>query len=316
MKIEIPRKIVELFEQSQKVGIITHARSDGDAFGALLALREILQNIGKEVVCFSNEEIPGYLEFLKNKTQVDFKKSYEEIDLLVCLDANSPERLTMPEIFTRAYEEAKVVVIDHHLGGDFEDYLNLVCLKRPEVSSTCELIFELSCILNLRLGRLESTLLYLGVISDTGFLQFKNTSEHSIDVAAELLKTGADAREVGEALRIGSQDLANSKLTGVVLKRLIYNKKYDITVTYITQKDLTEYGQDEGFGSGLANFLDQTKEGRAVFVLMETKDGQVKVSMRSNRSGAPVSKLAEFFGGGGHTRAAGFFVPGKIADLK
>jgi phosphoesterase RecJ-like protein len=41
----------------------------------------------------------------------------------------------------------------------------------------------------------------------------------------------------------------------------------------------------------------------------------IKVSMRSNKSGADVSSLCSFFGGGGHVKAAGFEIYGKLEEI-
>jgi len=44
-------------------------------------------------------------------------------------------------------------------------------------------------------------------------------------------------------------------------------------------------------------------------------DGQVKVSLRS-RGAIDVCKIAEKFGGGGHTMAAGAHLPGPLENAK
>jgi phosphoesterase RecJ-like protein len=46
-------------------------------------------------------------------------------------------------------------------------------------------------------------------------------------------------------------------------------------------------------------------------ILVELKDGNIKVSFRS-RKNLDCSRLAEQFGGGGHRAAAGATIPGPI----
>jgi len=42
--------------------------------------------------------------------------------------------------------------------------------------------------------------------------------------------------------------------------------------------------------------------------MYETKDGRVKLSLRSNSDLVDVSRIAQQYGGGGHKRAAGCFM--------
>ena len=55
-------------------------------------------------------------------------------------------------------------------------------------------------------------------------------------------------------------------------------------------------------------------EYRAVLVLRENDDGTVKGSLRTTRDDVDVAALAKLFGGGGHKKAAGFTVKGKLVE--
>ncbi len=47
-------------------------------------------------------------------------------------------------------------------------------------------------------------------------------------------------------------------------------------------------------------------------IMKESDDGLIKVSLRTVRDDVDVSKFAQFFGGGGHRKAAGFALPGSL----
>ena len=67
---------------------------------------------------------------------------------------------------------------------------------------------------------------------------------------------------------------------------------------------------------GVANFLnelDQAQDG-VVMVLSEREEGKVKGSLRTTNALIDVSKLAKILGGGGHKKASGFTVEGKLKE--
>jgi phosphoesterase RecJ-like protein len=55
------------------------------------------------------------------------------------------------------------------------------------------------------------------------------------------------------------------------------------------------------------------KGAKAILVLRE-EDGKVKGSFRSTQEGVDVAEMAKAYGGGGHKKAAGFTVPGKLVQ--
>jgi phosphoesterase RecJ-like protein len=68
---------------------------------------------------------------------------------------------------------------------------------------------------------------------------------------------------------------------------------------------------DEEAMEGLSNFLNAVcGNSETILVLRETPERTIKGSLRSIRR--DISKLAKFFGGGGHKKASGFTVKGRI----
>lgn len=82
----------------------------------------------------------------------------------------------------------------------------------------------------------------------------------------------------------------------------------------IRQSEMEFYGVD---GKDLDGIIDQLRltEGVEVAIFIyETGAQEFKVSMRS-RYLVDVSRIAAFFGGGGHVRAAGCTMSGSIHDV-
>jgi len=51
---------------------------------------------------------------------------------------------------------------------------------------------------------------------------------------------------------------------------------------------------------------------KAILVLQELSDNEIKGSLRATQSNLDVSKLARILGGGGHVKAAGFKINGQL----
>ena len=101
------------------------------------------------------------------------------------------------------------------------------------------------------------------------------------------------------------------KIWGLFLSRLRYNPTYDLVTTYMREEDVKDVPKD--VVEGVSNFLNAVTGGAdTTLVLNEIGNGQVKGSFRSvNRD---VAKVAKLLGGGGHKKAAGFTVAGRIVE--
>lgn len=314
MKTDFTEVIREI-EVAQTIGVMTHFRGDGDAFGSLLGLKNILEKLDKEVILFSNEEPGKHLEFVKELTDYSPVCEYESLDLLIITDASTFGRLTCPEVFRKAQQDkVPIIIIDHHAEGDIYERVDHV-IKKEETSSASELIFWLSEALAMRLDRNTAELLLVGIETDTNFLQNPNTvNKTTFKAKAELLKYGARIESLVKRLE-NTTTISDLKFQGMVLNRARLSKRYGILATYITLSDHEKYGLEPGISSAIASLLDRTRDARVVIVAEEREEGKIKVSLRSNNSNVNVAKLASFFGGGGHVKAAGFEVEGKILDI-
>ena len=83
-------------------------------------------------------------------------------------------------------------------------------------------------------------------------------------------------------------------------------------MTVITKEDQETFGVAEEQTEGIANFLNSLSGVNAIMVLKELPNGFVKASLRTPREDVDVARFAQFFGGGGHKKAAGFTVAGML----
>jgi phosphoesterase RecJ-like protein len=315
MNNEIIADILSEINDVQKIGLMAHKDGDGDAFGSMLGMARILAMLGKETVVFSNEPLTDILKFIDGDLNYQPTASYQPVDLLMLFDANSCGRFTLPTVIDQAKEAGiPIIAIDHHVPGDLPQNVKTYW-NESSASCTSEMVFNLAESLNIKLDKTTATLLLLGIETDTLSLQFTNTKENTFIAVAELLKSGARLKNIVESV-FGGQPIPVVKLLGRAIDRLVLDKKTGIGYTYVTLTDKDDLGLTDQASSGVANFLDQTEGVKIVVVIEERPQGIVKVSMRSNNSSADVAKIASYFGGGGHVKAAGFEAKMSIEEAR
>jgi phosphoesterase RecJ-like protein len=93
---------------------------------------------------------------------------------------------------------------------------------------------------------------------------------------------------------------------------LLLNGK--VVVSSITRKMIEFYQAAPSDLDGIIDQLRVTKGVEVAVFIYETDLHEFKVSLRSNGE-VNVSKIAVFFGGGGHVRAAGYTMNGILYDV-
>jgi len=131
-----------------------------------------------------------------------------------------------------------------------------------------------------------------------------------MEAASTCFASGARHTDILKNL-VRNKSVSSLKLWGKALERLRHVPEYDLAVTWFKYEDVDGIpGSDEAV-EGISNFLSSACSGAdTMLVLREKKDGLVKGSLRSIKR--DISRFAQQLGGGGHKRASGFAVQGKI----
>jgi phosphoesterase RecJ-like protein len=104
------------------------------------------------------------------------------------------------------------------------------------------------------------------------------------------------------------------RLWGKVLSRVRQNDR-KITVSYVTDKDFEEVGAKPEDLTGVVDYINAVPDSYFSLLLTEFA-GKIKGSLRTLRDDINLSAIAEIFGGGGHAKAAGFTIPGKLVPIE
>lgn len=306
-------KIKKLLEEKDSFLLIGHKKPDGDCLGSILALGEILESLGKKVVMACKDTVPEAFDFLPSSSKIKSDFLFGDFEAVILLDNGDFKRTGFAKrIKDFGLKRIPVVNIDHHPKNDLWRIATINYVDE-NASSTAELLFEIFQGIKIDLSPRVATALLAGIFYDTGGFHHSNTSAKVYKIVSELLKRGAKLRKISD--NIGNVcSIPMLKLWGIALSRMHLNSEYKIAASIVLQSDLAETGADEEEVSGLVNLINSIPEAEVALLLYETADGKIKGSLRTESDRIDVSKLAKVFGGGGHKKASGFMVEGKIVQ--
>jgi phosphoesterase RecJ-like protein len=168
--------------------------------------------------------------------------------------------------------------------------------------------------LNIEFDRSIATALLTGINTDTSSFQNQNTSGLSLEISSDLMLHGARLGFINKKIE-SATTINKLKLIGTAFNRLSFSTKYKTAVSYLTYKDFEETGMTGALSnSEVVNTLNQIKGAKMVMFIAEQEPGMIHVSFRTRDKDVDVAKIAQFLGGGGHVKAAGFTFEGKISD--
>ncbi len=292
--------------------LVAHKKPDGDTLGAMLAFGRWLERQGKAHTRFCVDGVPAAYRFMPGADLVTADQDHVirlAPDAVFFFDA-ADLKMTGTEALLAALDKPKIVNVDHHVSNAGFGHLNVII---SDASSTAEVVHRFHEAVGDAVDRATATCLLTGLCTDTTHFSNPATSAAALRMGAALLSRGAKFSDVLTHI-FHNKSVAVLKLWGVALARLTYNRTYQIAATVITRADLADAGVgDDESTEGISNFLNAVLKVQTVLVLKEGKDGTVRGSLRTTGD-RDVAKLAGWFGGGGHKKAAGFAIPGRLVE--
>ena len=294
------REIAEALTSSQSLLIATHVNPDGDAIGSILALRCLLESLGKQrITCACADPVPRIYAWLPGADTIQDTLSDEfPYDTVVILDASRRERVG--DLANHMDGQATVVVIDHHLEKAPEGDLNFV---DPTYSSTGEIVLELFDEMQKPLEREAAECVYVALVTDTGGFRFNNTTARTHRAAARLYETGIDASAINARL-FETYSLARLRLLQCLLNTVEFHERQRVALSHISLADMASTNATNEDIEGMVNVTRNVEGVEVAIFLREMDPTTTKVSFRS-RAAVNSAELAQHFGGGGHAAAAG-----------
>ncbi|MEZ6058031.1 MAG: bifunctional oligoribonuclease/PAP phosphatase NrnA [Planctomycetaceae bacterium] len=296
----------ELIESHQRFIITSHVRPDADAIGSERGLQAILESLGKEVRIVNPSATSPHLQFLdpdntilKIRTDISIDDACDtEVHIVVDTSARG-QLLDVCKVLDKT--QAKKVVIDHHVGGDD---LQALELRDTTAAAAGVLVTELAEYLGVTLDPTAASVLFAAIATDTGWFRFSNTDSRTLQTAARLIDLGVRPDLLYRELYEHST-LARLKLHGIILSRVTVAAGGRLGYTQVYLKDFAETGAHPADTEDIVNHCLTISGVRVAFILVEQQNKQVKCSFRSRSDEVDVAAIANQFGGGGHVKAAG-----------
>ncbi len=298
----------EIAQGANTILIAGHLRPDGDCVGAAAAAYLYLKKIYPEAqISAYVEKVPEVYRFLDPEHSIFVEKLPEgPVDLFLSLDSSTKDRLGEAE---RLFDTAgRTACIDHHvsnLGYARENFVE------AGSSSACEVLYGLmeEELIDTRIAEA----IYIGIIMDTGVFRYSNTSKKTMEIAGSLMEKGVPFwKYIDECFY--QRTYTQTQLLGRTLLTSMRLMEGRVIVATVTRRMLEFYGAQTEDIEGIIDQLRVTKGVEVALLLQEIDDQQYKVSMRSNTF-VDVSKIAVYFGGGGHVKAAGCTMRGSLHDV-
>lgn len=314
------QKAVELINKSSNILITAHTKPDGDACGCVTAMCDVLGALGKNVTPLLLSPPPQWYEFLfAEKAAVlgeDVRLDeltagrFGRFDLIVIVDTNSYSQLPKFDEYLKQ-ADTPVLVLDHH---QTSDSLGDVELVDSNTAATGLIVFELLKYAGWPVTEKIAESLFVTMATDTGWFQFSNTDSRVYRACAELVDAGIKPTQIYDHLYLNFS-YSRFKLMAGMLDKIELHLDGRYAAMQITKQDIERTGAVYGDTENLINECHRigTVEASALFI--ELEDDRIRCSLRS-KGHLDVSKIAAKFGGGGHTMAAGTFLPGPLENAK
>ena len=268
------KRISSELKEAKTIAIGGHVRPDGDCVCSVMALYRYLQKK------LPQAEIDIYLE--EPPAPFHVLQGIEDIK-----------------------SEFNTGKSDHLIFGCGD--INIV---EPERSSTAELLYDL-----MEPEFVDEEIakaIYIGIAHDTGVFRYSNTSPHTMQIAADLLKFGFDFSALIEETYY-EKTYFQTQIMGRAILGSVRFMDGRCIVSMVSRRMMEFYCVTPKDLDGIVNQLQGVKGVDCAIFMYETGTLEYKVSMRSNGL-VDVSKVAVKFGGGGHVRAAGCTMNGTYHD--
>lgn len=297
-------QVLKEIQKREAFLLTSHARPDGDAVGSLLALHQILIQLGKRTHMVMSDAVPLIYAPLPFAEAVQHSGNVPDDapDTAIVLECDSVQRTRLKGLDSRF-----LINIDHHNSGRSFAHVNWI---DPQACAVAEMVHKLGKAVGARCTPDMATCLYTAVLTDTGAFCFVGTNDRTFELALELVRCGADPVRIAHRVYFSSP-ASKMRLLGAALSNL--HREGSLAYMHITVDEMERSGGLEEDCEGLVNYALGIEGIEVALFFRELIDGRFRVSLRS-KGAVNVGAVAERFGGGGHLCASGCAVPGPLAN--
>jgi phosphoesterase RecJ-like protein len=309
--------IIQQFNNSNKIIVVTHTHPDGDAIGSLIAMGMSLEALNKKITLYCESLIPAVYRFLPEVHRVVNKIGNLNYDMAVILDCGDLSRVGQTVSYL---DQIPVIVnIDHHVTNTRFGHLQLI---DTSACATAEIVYRLIKQMGLPFSKSVATSIYTGILADTGSFRFSNTNKAAFAICQEMVEIGVDPHNIAQHV-YGTYSLSRIKLLNLALDSIELSENGKLSIMTLTQKMFDETNTKPEDVDGLINYAQRIEDVEVAALIQEHHNGnensrttnRFHVSLRSDGT-FDVAAIAAMFGGGGHSSAAGFSIEETLSSVK
>lgn len=292
---------------SDDVLILVHRSPDGDCLGTAFALKRAFERLGRRVCVAATGTVDRCLRGITDGEEALLPQFLPSV--IVAVDVATKELLG-PDL--SSYADYVDYSIDHHFTNTEYARNNIVV---GDASSAGELLFDLFTGCEIEIDDIMAEKLYAAIAFDTGCFRYSNTTAHTHSVAAELLSHPINASEIVREM-FDVVPLQQLRIERAALDALHFYMDGEVLFLPISRRLLEENGASDEDVSGMVSMIRRIEGARLCATLKETREGDVKVSLRAADDRLDVAVIAAEFGGGGHRKASGCLLKYSLAEAE
>lgn len=306
------KEALQAIRKYKRFLVTAHVNLEGDSLGSQLAMKALLEGMGKEAVIVDSDAVPDHYRFLARTDEVmGVKAAIPSCDAIIVLDCPTLKRIGDVQGLITA--TMPIINIDHHVSNEKFGTVNWV---DPHASSAGEMVHRLFKETRTPITKETALFLYIAILTDTGSFNYNNTSGATHAVASELLGYGLEPSSISESI-YERRSIADIKLLGLVLSSITVTKTGDVAYLEITERMLRATGADVSKSEGFINYARSIENVKVAVFFREEALPRPKVSISFRSKGdVDVNVIASYFGGGGHMRASGCVIEGSLTAVK
>lgn len=300
----------KLIDKANKILIVSHRKPDADTLGTALCLKLWLSDAGKNITLACADKPAPVFKFLPFVGEFMDGFDLKSFDLMIIADAGASYmtnfHLKYKDFFSSGIP---ILNIDHHASNDMFGTVNIVDFS---AASTTVILHRMLIFFDVDITPEMATCLMAGIYGDTGSFMHSNTDKETYEAASDLMKKGASISDITKSL-FRSRSVSALRLWGKVLENARLTDD-SVVLSVVKERDFEEFEAGAEYLSGVVDYLNMVPNSKFAVLLNEDRKGHVKGSMRTRQSDVDVSKIAAVFGGGGHCKASGFTLAGKLKE--
>jgi len=311
------KKIYNEIEKADSIMLTTHENPDGDGIGSIVALYQHIVAMEKKCRILLTSKLPEEFQFLDPNNKFEF---YEEakhsewlsnVDLSILLDIGNYTRTgQMWNVIKQ--NGTSVVNIDHHPYPNGHPFT--INISDVNASATGELIYNyLKTVDPNSLSKTTYEAIYVAIMTDTGSFSYNNTNVLCHKIAGNANKMGGKTAKIHQNI-YGSSSLSRIKLLAAVIENIKFAYDGKLAWFNITKEMMKNVNATKDDVDGYTDFVRAIKGVEVSLMIFENEDNSCRINFRS-KGHYTINKIANYFGGGGHSFAAGAKVNGTIEDV-